>query len=78
LAKVSGTMADQLDVPLEDSELLAEVVLTTNLIIAASEAEARLPQSIIDDLLGLELGAVTRSPEAVTQFPAQKNAPHHV
>ena len=40
-------MDDQLNVPLEDAELLAEVELTTNLIIAASEAEApcRRPRS---------------------------------
>jgi hypothetical protein len=47
-------MDDQLNVPLEDSELLAEVELTTNLIIAASEAEATLPQEDIDRLLGVE------------------------
>ena len=50
-------MDDQLDVPLEDAELLAEVELTTNLIIAASEAEAALPQPEIDRLLGLVEGA---------------------
>ena len=40
-------MDDQLNVPLEDAELLAEVELTTNLIIAASEADAscRRPRS---------------------------------
>ena len=32
-------MDDQLNVPLEDAELLAEVELTTNLIIAASESD---------------------------------------
>ena len=37
----SGIMDDQLNVPLEDAELLAEVELTTNLIIAASESDAR-------------------------------------
>jgi hypothetical protein len=47
-------MDDQLDVPLEDSELLAEVELTTNLIIAASEADATLPQAEVDRLLGVE------------------------
>jgi hypothetical protein len=47
-------MDDQLDVPLEDSELLAEVELTTNLIIAASESEATLAQDDIDRLLGVE------------------------
>ena len=47
-------MDDQLNVPLEDSELLAEVELTTNLIIAASEADATLSQGDIDRLLGVE------------------------
>jgi hypothetical protein len=47
-------MDDQLNVPLEDGELLAEVELTTNLIIAASESEATLPQDEVDRLLGLE------------------------
>jgi len=65
-------MEDQLDVALEDSELLAEVELTTNLIIAASEAEAPLPQAIIDDLLGLENLPDPRTAEAMTQFPVQK------
>jgi hypothetical protein len=48
-------MDDQLDVPLEDSELLAEVELTTNLMIAASEVESLAPQEV-DRLLGLEVG----------------------
>ena len=47
-------MDDQLNVPLEDAELLAEVELTTNLIIAASESEAALAQDEVDRLLGLE------------------------
>ena len=47
-------MDDQLNVPLEDSELLAEVELTTNLIIAASESDTPLPQDEVDRLLGLE------------------------
>ncbi|HET9759115.1 MAG TPA: hypothetical protein VFP51_05135 [Nocardioidaceae bacterium] len=46
-------MDDQLNVPLEDSELLAEVELTTNLIIAASESDSTLPQDEVDRLLGL-------------------------
>ncbi len=50
----SGVVDDQLNVPLEDSELLAEVELTTNLIIAASESEATLAQDDIDRLLGVE------------------------
>ena len=50
----AGVMDDQLNVPLEDAELLAEVELTTNLIIAASEADATLPQEMVDRLLGVE------------------------
>jgi hypothetical protein len=46
-------MDDQLNVPLEDAELLAEVELTTNLIIAASEADASMDQADIDRLLGV-------------------------
>ncbi len=51
----AGVMDDQLNVPLEDAELLAEVELTTNLIIAASEADATLPQDEVDRLLGVEV-----------------------
>ena len=47
-------MHDQFDVTLEDSDLLGEVELTTNLIIAASEADAVLPQEVVDRLLGVE------------------------
>ena len=47
-------MYDQLNVPLEDVELLNEVELTTNLIIAASEADQALPQAVIDRLLGVD------------------------
>ncbi|MDN5892997.1 MAG: hypothetical protein L0H93_03135 [Nocardioides sp.] len=46
-------MHDQFDVTLEDNELLAEVELTTSLIIAASEAEGPLSQGEIDALLGV-------------------------
>ena len=51
-------MNDQLNVALEDSELLAEVELTTNLMIAASEADTTLAQGEVDRLLGL-VGAET-------------------
>ncbi len=51
---VSGVMDDQLNVPLEDAELLAEVELTTNLIIAASESDSSLAQDEVDRLLGVE------------------------
>ena len=47
-------MHDQFDVTLEDADLLREVELTTNLIIAASESEAQLAQDEVDRLLGVE------------------------
>ena len=62
-----GVMDDQLNVPLEDAELLAEVELTTNLIIAASEADAALPQAEVDRLLGLD-----DEPEGRGTIPAQQ------
>ena len=47
-------MTDQFDVSLEDSELMGEVELTTNLIIAASESEERLTAEEIDQILGID------------------------
>jgi hypothetical protein len=47
-------VTDQFDVSLEDSELMGEVELTTNLIIAASESEGRLTQDEIDQILGVD------------------------
>ena len=47
-------MSDQFDVTLEDQDLLGEVELTTNLIIAASELDRALTVAEIDTLLGLE------------------------
>jgi hypothetical protein len=44
---------DQFDVSLEDADLLGEVELTTNLIIAASETDAHLTQQEIDEILGV-------------------------
>jgi len=44
---------DQFDVDLEDEELLEEVELTTDLIVAASETDERLPQDRIDEILGV-------------------------
>ena len=46
-------MHDQFDVSLEDSDLLVEVELTTNLIIAASESDETLSQEQIDAILGV-------------------------
>ncbi|MEP7092263.1 MAG: hypothetical protein ABI776_19325 [Nocardioidaceae bacterium] len=61
-------MDDQLNVRLEDSELLAEVELTTNLIIAASEAQTPLPQADIDRILGLQPGD-----DLISSIPVQKD-----
>ncbi len=49
----SHQMQDQFDVTLEDSDLLGEVELTTNLIIAASECDGRLSPAQIDRILGI-------------------------
>ncbi|WP_460834977.1 hypothetical protein [Nocardioides hungaricus] len=46
-------MNDQFDVTLEDSDLLGEVELTTNLIIAASESDEHLSEAQIDQILGV-------------------------
>ena len=46
-------MGDQFDVTLEDPELLQEVELTTNLIIAASETDEHLSAEEIDKILGV-------------------------
>jgi hypothetical protein len=44
---------DQFDVTLEDVDLLGEVELTTNLIIAASESDEHLSAEEIDRILGV-------------------------
>ena len=46
-------MQDQFDVSLEDGDLLGEVELTTNLIIAASESDVHLTPDEIDRILGI-------------------------
>jgi hypothetical protein len=43
---------DQFNVPLEDAELLGEVQLLTDLIIAATDAAGPLEELAIDRLLG--------------------------
>jgi hypothetical protein len=48
------SMGDQLDVPLEDSELLEEVEMVSTLILAASENDDRLDQAEIDRILGVD------------------------
>ena len=46
-------MQDPFEVTLDDEDLLGEVELTTNLIIAASEAEDHLSGDEIDRILGI-------------------------
>lgn len=44
---------DRFDVRLEDDELLDEVELTANLIVAANQSEARMSVTEVDEILGV-------------------------
>jgi hypothetical protein len=44
---------DQLDVSVHDTEVLAEIEMMTNLIIATSEVDGPLDQVRIDEILGV-------------------------
>jgi hypothetical protein len=46
-------MDDQLDVQPHDEDVLEEIELISNLMIAASEAAGPLPQAAIDTILGV-------------------------
>ncbi|GAB3991830.1 hypothetical protein [Nocardioides marmoraquaticus] len=46
-------MDDPFDVRLEDDELLGEVELTANLIVAANEVDGHLSAGEIDQILGV-------------------------
>ena len=46
-------MNDQLDVNVHDTEVLAEIEMMTNLIIATTESDGPLPQGQIDEILGV-------------------------
>lgn len=46
-------MNDRLNVSVHDSEVLAEIEMMTDLIIATSDAEGQLPQRLIDEILGV-------------------------
>ncbi|MGA8993978.1 MAG: hypothetical protein WB441_06695 [Nocardioidaceae bacterium] len=59
-----------MNVPLEDVELLAEVELTTNLIIAATEADQALPQPEVDRLLGVDQGGRAMIPAQTARYSA--------
>lgn len=44
---------DPFDVPLQDDELMDEVELTANLIVAANQASGQLSADEIDQILGI-------------------------
>jgi hypothetical protein len=44
---------DQLDVSVHDTDVLAEIEMMTNLIIATSESDGPLSQGRIDEILGV-------------------------
>ncbi len=46
-------MRDRLDVPMHDAEVLEEIELTSELMIAATEADGPLEQTQIDRILGV-------------------------
>jgi hypothetical protein len=72
VSRSDAKVHDQFDVTLEDADLLGEVELTTNLIIAASEADHALPQAVIDRLLGVdESGGTTPQPRLLEAIPPQ-------
>jgi hypothetical protein len=56
MVRKESFVPDQFDVSLEDSDLLGEVELTTNLIIAASETDEHLTKAEIDEILGVAQG----------------------
>ncbi len=53
-------MNDQLDVTIHDSEVLDEIEMMTNLIIATSESDGPLTQGRIDGILGVDPGSSAR------------------
>jgi hypothetical protein len=58
---------DQLDVSLEDLDLLDEVELTTNLIIAASQSPGPISAREVDRLLGVETPPASTAPRVPQQ-----------
>lgn len=53
VARESVTGRDSLDVCLNDPELHAEVEMTLSLIVAANDAEGRVPSEEVDRILGV-------------------------
>ncbi len=64
-------MDDQFDVSLEDDELLDEVELTANLMVAANQAERHLTTAEIDDVLGIASRSPALSPGTERPTPAR-------
>jgi hypothetical protein len=60
---------DQLNVSLEDVDLLIEVEMTTNLMIAASQSIGRVPATEVDRLLGVEPRPGQRERRVPLQLP---------
>ncbi len=48
-----NSLNDGLDVAVHDTDVLAEIEMMTNLIIATSESDAPLSQRVIDEILGV-------------------------
>lgn len=67
-------MHDQLSVTLEDADLLAEMELMTDLIIAASETDATMPLKQVDRVLGL-IGNDAPTVRAPATAPGDKSRP---
>lgn len=64
-------MDDQFDVSLEDDELLDEVELTANLMVAANQAERHLTNAEIDEVLGIGSRFPPRRPGTEQPAPAR-------
>ena len=60
-------MNDQFDVDVHDAEALEEIELLANLIVATSEHDGRMPQSRIDEILGVT--AVVRDAAPIHEVP---------
>ena len=63
-------MHDPLDVDLQDDDLVAEILLLTDLMVTASQSEGPLPQSVIDTILGASVAIDPTDPRA----PATRSA----
>ena len=56
----AAAVNDQLDVTIHDTEVLDEIEMMTNLIIATSESDGPLTQGRIDGILGVDPGSSAR------------------